>query len=388
MKSIFDSVAERRGSSCEKWDATPPVPYEGDLIPMWVADMDFPAAPCIRRALQKRLDHGVFGYARVPERWYEAVIRWFSSRHGWDMKRDEILYTTGVVPGISAVIKAFTSPGDGVVVMTPVYNHFFSSIRNNGCEALCCPLAEAEGPRYEIDFDSLEACCSDSRARILLLCNPHNPAGRIWTRGELEKVARVARRHSLLVVSDEIHCEIVHPGGHYVPMATVDPSNCISLFSPSKSFNIAGLQMAGIWSENPEWRRKVDRAINVNEICDVNPFAPEAGIAAYSDEGALWLDELNAYIWGNYQMLRETMAAKAPAFPVFEMEATYLAWIDCRAAGMPSAELENRLIREIGIWVNAGSIYGTEGFLRINLATSRELLSEGLRRLVKGLSGL
>lgn len=388
MKTDFDNIVNRMGSSCEKWDAEPSVPCEGDLIPLWVADMDFPAAPCIIKAIQKRLDHGVFGYARVPERWYEAVIRWFSSRHGWEMKRDEILYTTGVVPGISAVIKAFTGPGDGVVVMTPVYNHFFSSIRNNGCEALCSPLAEAEGPRYEIDLASLEACCSDPRAKILLLCNPHNPAGRLWTRQELEKVAEIAHRHSLPVVSDEIHCEIVRPGLHYVPMATLDPSNCISLFSPSKSFNIAGLQMAGIWSENPDWRSKINRALNINEICDVNPFAPEAGIAAYSDEGAVWLEDLNSYLWDNYALLKDCFAAALPQFPVFELEATYLAWIDCRAAGLGSGELEKRLMSKAGVWVNAGTMYGTEGFLRVNIATSRSLLAEGVKRLIKGLSGL
>lgn len=388
MKNNFDKIVDRRGTCCLKWDSVPPVKVDGEVLPLWVADMDFAAAPCIREAMQKRLDHGVFGYEEVPEGWYEAAIRWFASRHGWMMRREEILYTTGVVPGISAVIKAFTEPGDGVVVMTPVYNHFFSSIRNNGCEPICCPLAEASGPRYEIDFDALERGCADSRAKILLLCNPHNPAGRIWSREDLEKVAEMARRRSLLLISDEIHCEIVRPGRHYVPMATVDPSNCITLFSPSKSFNIAGLQMAGIWSDNPEWRRKVNRAININEICDVNPFAPVAGIAAYSDEGAAWLEELNAYFQDNYLMLKEKMAGKAPAFPVFELEATYLAWIDCRVLGMRSEDIEKELLKREKVWINAGEMYGVEGFIRVNMATSRALLSEGLDRMIRGLSAL
>ena len=388
MNPLFDTLVTRKGSSCVKWDAQPPVKVEGDVIPLWVADMDFPAAPCIRRALEKRVAHGVFGYVAVPRSWYECVARWFSQRHGWPFAPESLLYTTGVVPALSAVIKALTRPGDKVVMATPVYNCFFSSIRNNGCEASCSPLREVPGPSYAFDFEDIERRCADPRAAVLLLCNPHNPAGRVWTRAELERVADIARRTGTLVVSDEIHCEIVRPGLRYVPMGSVDPENTVTLLSPSKSFNIAGLQMAGIVTDSADRRKAIDRAININEICDVNPFGPVAGEAAYSDEGAAWLEALNAYIWENDTLLRERFAKELPEFPVFALEGTYLDWVDCRCLKMRSEEIVNALLAREKVWVNAGAMYGTDGFVRVNLATPRALLSEGLDRLVLGLRAL
>lgn len=388
MNPLFDTLVTRKGSSCVKWDAQPPVKVEGDVIPLWVADMDFPAAPCIRRALEKRVAHGVFGYVAVPRSWYECVARWFSQRHGWSFAPESLLYTTGVVPALSAVIKALTRPGDKVVMATPVYNCFFSSIRNNGCEASCSPLREVPGPSYAFDFEDIERRCTDPRAAILLLCNPHNPAGRVWTRAELERVADIARRTGTLVVSDEIHCEIVRPGLRYVPMGSVDPENTVTLISPSKSFNIAGLQMAGIVTDSADRRKAIDRAINIHEICDVNSFGPVAGEAAYSDEGAAWLEALNAYIWENDTLLRERFAKELPEFPVFALEGTYLDWVDCRCLKMRSEEIENALLAREKVWVNAGAMYGTDGFVRVNLATPRALLSEGLDRLVLGLRAL
>ncbi|MBO4446728.1 MAG: PatB family C-S lyase [Bacteroidales bacterium] len=385
----FDQIVPRKGTGCVKWDAQPPFGVSGeDIIPLWVADMDFQAAPCIRKAMQKRMDHGVFGYTAVPESWYAAVCNWFASRHGWNFQKEDIIYTTGVVPAISAVIKALCRPEEKVVVLTPVYNCFFSSIRNNGCKVSESPLKVCDGPRYEIDFQDLEAKLADKDAKLLLFCNPHNPAGRVWTRGELERVADLARKHGVVVVSDEIHCEIVRPGYNYTPFGTVDSGNCISLCSPSKSFNIAGLQMAAIITPNEEWRRLTDRAININEVCDVNPFAPVAGEAAYSREGARWLDAMNGYIDGNYRFLCERFRASAPQFPVFQMEGTYLVWVDCSAAGIDSDRLEELLLRQNRVWVNSGTMYGVPGFIRINIATSRRLLSEGLDRLFEGLESI
>lgn len=384
----FDSITPRKGTNCVKWDAEAPVRPGKDVIPMWVADMDFQAAPFIREALQKRLDHGVFGYTVVPQGWYDCVASWFGRRHGWKIDPSWIQYTTGVVPGISAVIKALTSPGDKVIIQTPVYNCFFSSIRNNGCIAAESPLRICGGPRYEMDFESFERVCADPAAKIFLLCNPHNPAGRVWTLEELEKAGEICRRHGVIVVSDEIHCEIVRPGLSYVPMGSVDQSNTISLVSPSKSFNIAGLQMAAIVSDNPDWRKRIDKAININEICDVNPFGPVGVEAAYSKEGAQWLDELNAYIWANYDLMKAKLQPLADAFPVFELEGTYLAWIDCRGLGIPSADIENSLLENEGVWINAGTMYGCDGFIRVNLAAPRSLVSEGLDRLVCGLKRL
>ena len=381
----FDEIIPRRGSNCIKWDARPPFGADGDgIIPLWVADMDFKAAPCIIDALRRRVEHGVFGYVSVPDSYYEAVIRWFGKRHAWKIEKDWIIYTTGVVPALSAVIKALCKPGDKVILQTPVYNCFFSSIRNNGCEMLDAPLLYHDGT-YSFDFEALERACADEKAKVLLLCNPHNPAGRVWTRDELARVGQIARRHGVAVVSDEIHCEIVMPGYEYTPFASISPEDqacCITLCSPSKSFNIAGLQTANIVTDNPEWRRLIDRAINDNEICDINPFGVVALEAAYSNEGAKWLEELNQYIYDNYLLLKE----KLSDFPVCKLEGTYLPWVDVSSLGIPSEKLEEDLLEKEKVWVNAGKMYGTEGFIRINLACPRALLAEGLDRVRRGLA--
>ncbi|MBO7585242.1 MAG: pyridoxal phosphate-dependent aminotransferase [Bacteroidales bacterium] len=383
----FDEIVNRRGSGSVKWDARPPFGIPGEeVIPLWVADMDFKAAPFILDALKKRVDHGVFGYVNVPDSYYDAVISWFAGRHGWKMEKEWILYTTGVVPALSAVIKAFCKPSDKVIVQTPVYNCFFSSIRNNGCERLDVPLLYHDST-YSFDFDALERACADPKARVLLLCNPHNPAGRVWKAEELERVGEIARRHGVVVVSDEIHCEIVMPGHRFVPFASVSAGNqscCVTLCSPSKSFNIAGLQIANIVTDNADWLKRIDRAVNDNEICDVNPFGVVALQAAYSEQGARWLEELNEYIFANYSLLKE----KIPDFPVCKLEGTYLAWIDVSSIGLPSEKMEEELLRKEKVWVNAGTMYGTEGFIRVNLACPRSVLSEGLERLRRGLASL
>ena len=389
----FDTLSPRKGTHCVKWDAVPPVPVQGDIIPMWVADMDFPAAPCIREALQRRLDHGVFGYTTVPQEYYTCVRDWFRDRHGWDFDPGWIQYTTGVVPALSAVIKALTHPGDKVILQTPVYNCFFSSIRNNGCSLLDNPLVQEPLPggsfSYSMDFDALEELCADPQARLLLLCNPHNPAGRAWTETELRTVAEICRSHDVIPVCDEIHCEIILPGHEYIPFATVcEGTDWVVLGSASKSFNTAGLQMANIICPREDWRKKIDKAININEICDVNPFGPIAMMAAYSEEGAAWLKELNLYLEGNYRLLRERFATELPDFPVAELEGTYLVWVDCSALSCSGEAIENSLLQHEKVWVNAGEMYGSEGFIRINIAAPRSLVSEGLDRIVAGLNRL
>lgn len=383
----FDEIINRRGTGSVKWDSCPPFGIPGgDVIPLWVADMDFKAAPFILEALRNRVEHGVFGYVSVPDSYYDAVIDWFAVRHGWNMKREWILYTTGVVPALSAVIKAFCSPSDKVIVQTPVYNCFFSSIRNNGCEILDVPLLYHDRT-YSFDFDGMERACADPKARVLLLCNPHNPAGRVWRSEELARVGEIARRHGVVVVSDEIHCEIVMPGHRFVPFASVSAGNqscCVTLCSPSKSFNIAGLQIANIVTDNAGWLNRIDRAVNDNEICDVNPFGVVALQAAYSEQGVKWLEELDEYIFSNYRLLKERITD----FPVCDLEGTYLAWVDVSSLGMPSQTLEEELLRREKVWVNAGTMYGTEGFIRVNLACPRALLAEGLERLSRGLASL
>lgn len=387
MEYDFSRPTERRGTDSYKWDSAP----ETDIIPLWVADMDFETFPGITEALQRRVAHGIFGYTRVPEAYYEAVCNWFGKHHGWHINREDIIYTSGVVPAVSAVIKALTLPGDQVIVQGPVYNCFFSSIRNNGCEMVSNSLIyNKEELRYEIDFDDLERKLAHERARLMLLCNPHNPGGRVWTRDELTRVAELCHKYGVRVVSDEIHCELTLYDNEYVPFGSLPDElshGSITCCSPSKAFNTAGLQIANIVCRDTEVRNRIDRAININEVCDVNPFGVIALQAAYSDEGYEWLTQLRAYISSNYDLLRERFARELPKCKVMRMEGTYLAWIDCSELHISSDEIEEMLMHENKVWVNAGSMYGTEGaaFIRINMACTSELLNEGITRIVNGL---
>lgn len=387
MEYDFSRPTKRRGTDSYKWDSAP----EADIIPLWVADMDFETFPGITEALQRRVAHGIFGYTRVPETYYEAVCRWFEKRHGWHINREDIIYTSGVVPAVSAVIKALTLPGDQVIVQGPVYNCFFSSIRNNGCEMVSNSLIyNKEELRYEIDFDDLERKLAHERARLMLICNPHNPGGRVWTRDELTRVAELCRKYGVRVVSDEIHCELTLYDNEYVPFGSLPDElsrGSITCCSPSKAFNTAGLQIANIVCRDAEVRNRIDRAININEVCDVNPFGVIALQAAYSDEGYEWLTQLRAYISANYDLLCERFARELPKCKVMRMEGTYLAWIDCSELHIPSDEIEEMLMHENKVWVNAGSMYGAEGaaFIRINMACTSELLNEGITRIVEGL---
>lgn len=387
MEYDFSRPTERRGTDSYKWDSAP----EADIIPLWVADMDFETFLGITEALQRRVAHGIFGYTRVPEAYYEAVCNWFGKHHGWHINREDIIYTSGVVPAVSAVIKALTLPGDQVIVQGPVYNCFFSSIRNNGCEMVSNSLIyNKEELRYEIDFDDLERKLAHERARLMLICNPHNPGGRVWTRDELTRVAELCRKYGVRVVSDEIHCELTLYDNEYVPFGSLPDElshGSITCCSPSKAFNTAGLQIANIVCRDAEVRNRIDRAININEVCDVNPFGVIALQAAYSDEGYEWLTQLRAYISSNYDLLRERFARELPKCKVMRMEGTYLAWIDCSELHISSDEIEEMLMHENKVWVNAGSMYGTEGaaFIRINMACTSELLNEGITRIVNGL---
>lgn len=378
MKYDFDKTIDRRATNSYKWDSAP----EG-VLPMWVADMDFRTAPAIIDALQKRVAHGIFGYTRVPDAYYDAVTSWFSRRHGWDIDREWIIYTSGVVPAVSAVIKALTVPGDKVIVQTPVYNCFFSSIRNNGCEIVSNPLRRT-ADTYEMDFDALERCAADPRAKVMLLCNPHNPAGRVWTPDELTRLGNICLRNGVTVVADEIHCELVYQGFKYTPFASLSDAflhRSVTCVSPSKAFNIAGLQIANIVAFDNDLRSRIDKAININEVCDVNPFGVAATIAAYN-EGEEWLNQLVDYLHGNYEAMAEFCRCELPEFPITRLEGTYLVWMDCSSLGMPSDALEHALLDDARLWLNAGTMYGAEGegYMRWNIACPRSVILDGLNR--------
>lgn len=378
MKYDFDKTIDRRATNSYKWDSAP----EG-VLPMWVADMDFRTAPAIIDALQKRVAHGIFGYTRVPDAYYDAVTSWFSRRHGWDIDREWIIYTSGVVPAVSAVIKALTVPGDKVIVQTPVYNCFFSSIRNNGCEIVSNPLRRT-ADTYEMDFDALERCAADPRTKVMLLCNPHNPAGRVWTPDELTRLGNICLRNGVTVVSDEIHCELVYQGFRYTPFASLSDAflhRSVTCVSPSKAFNIAGLQIANIVAFDNDLRSRIDKAININEVCDVNPFGVAATIAAYN-EGEEWLNQLVDYLHGNYEAMAEFCRRELPEFPITRLEGTYLVWMDCSSLDMPSDALEHALLDDARLWLNAGTMYGAEGegYMRWNIACPRSVMLDGLNR--------
>ena len=400
-KFNFDEIIQRRGTSCVKWDEIPPTSFTtyappsqgGDggesLIPLWVADMDFKAAPAIQEAIRKRAEHGVFGYTLVEEPYYDAIISWFQRRHNWTIRREEILYTTGVVPAMSVAIKAFTMPGEKVLILSPDYNCFFSSIRNNGCEVLESSLSLCHSnkhDRFEVDWEDFEAKCADEKTTVFLLCNPHNPPGRVWTKKELERMNTICMKYGVKVISDEIHCELIMPGHTFQPFAAVSEAcrqNSVILNSPSKSFNIAGLQIANIICSQPEWRRRIDRAININEVCDVNPFGPVALIAAYN-EGEEWIDELNDYLWENYTTLCDFAAMHLPQWKIMPLEGTYLPWVDITATGLSSQEYADRLLQDAKVWVNPGTMYGAEsgkGYIRLNIACRKALLLEALNRI-------
>lgn len=387
MKYDFDFTTEGapRGTNSVKWDSCAP-----DVIPMWVAEMDFPAAPCIVKAVQERVAKGVFGYTLVPDSYYESVIRWFGGRHGWSITREQIIPVQGIVPATSIAIKAITEPGDKVVLLVPAYNCFFHNITNQGCETSESRLVwNPEIRRYEIDFDDIERRCADPAAKAFLLCNPHNPCGRLWSREELIRLGQICLKHGVKVISDEIHCEITAPGTSYVPFASISEEfaqNCISFVSPTKNFNIAGIQIANIISANEDFRARMDRVINIWEHCDVNQLGIVALEAAYSEEGAAWLEQMNALVHSNFLLLRNLFAERFPSVRVPELEATYLLWMDFAGLGPEAGKTVADALLAHGVRVSDGAIYGGPEGIRLNLACPEATMKKGLQRIAEGLS--
>ncbi|MBQ9296500.1 MAG: PatB family C-S lyase [Paludibacteraceae bacterium] len=372
---------DRSGSDCYKWDSD----EAKGTLPLWVADMDFRAAQPVIDAMQRRLDHGVFGYSIVPQANYDAVASWFSRRHGWSgISRDNLLYTTAVVPAIAAIFRALQTRKNNceplrVLTFTPAYNCFFACIENMGCTLVPSPLVVRDN-RYGIDWDDLEQKASD--ADVFLLCNPHNPTGRVWSRDELEHMADIMRRKHLFVLSDEIHCEFAFPGHAYTPFATLahdDADYCVCM-SASKAFNIAGLLCATIFVPNPELHEQINHALEVHEVNGLNPFGLVAQVAAYN-ECADWLDDLNGYIYANFCFLRDFLDGHLPMLKLHETEGTYLAWVNISALGMTSRHFCEQLALNARVLLNPSEMYGGEGYVRINLATSREVLAEALQRM-------
>lgn len=413
-KYNFDEMTVRRGTGCVKWDADSPVgPISEDVIPMWVADMDFHVAPEIIDALRQRVEHGIFGYTKVPDSYYNSAINWWQRRRGWHTEKDWYLCIAGIVPAMSVIIKALTQyeiangkvvekPNHGrgpngelpkVIIQNPAYNCFFSTVRDNLCELSENRLiydTEGEQATWYIDFEDLERRAADPMAKLLLFCNPHNPCGRVWPREDLERVAEICRRNGVTVISDEIHCELEMPGYHFTPMASLSAEiqdNTITMNSPSKSFNIAGLGISNIITNNPEWKALISGVMRIQELCELNPFGVIALQAAY-DKGEAWLNELNSYLYDNYRKLVSIFEDELPECPVSKLEGTYLVWVDVRSLGISTDEIIKSLIKTEKVWVNSGTMYGRDGFLRINIACPRIRLEQGLERLSRGLQRL
>lgn len=379
----FDHVPDRRGSGSLKWDVG-----AGEL-PMWVADMDFPACPAVQEALEARVAHGVFGYTDVTEEWRRAVCGWFSRRHGLEVDPAWLIFATGVVPILSSVVRKLTTPNENVLLLTPVYNIFYNSIVNNGRRPLEVPLAYENG-EYSIDFAALEAGLADPQTTLMILCNPHNPVGKIWDCAALARIGALAARHHVVVVSDEIHCDLTAPGRDYVPFASVSEEcreNCVVCFAPTKTFNLAGIQTAGAMVPNPFLRHKVWRALNTDEVAEPNVFAMPAAVAAYN-HGDEWLDALRAYLLENRQTVQNFLAEQLPSVRLVPGEATYLLWLDCSAYTDNSARLAAEIRAATGLYLSDGVQYGRGGetFLRMNIACPRARVLDGLERLRAALS--
>lgn len=384
MDSIFDREINRRNTGSMKWD----VP-EGEL-PMWVADMDFQTAPAVTEAIIKRAEHGVFGYTLITDEWYQAYQNWWKERHGFEIQKDWLLFCTGVVPAISSIVRKMTTVGEKIVVMTPVYNIFFNSILNNGRNVLESRL-HYKGGVYDIDFADLEEKLADPQTSMLILCNPHNPVGKIWGSEELRKIGELCSRYHVLVLSDEIHCDITKPGRKYTPFASVSKA-CrdisITCVAPTKAFNLAGIQTAAVIIPDPVLRHRVNRGLNTDEVAEPNVFAAIAPAAAFGHGGA-WLDELRTYLWKNREFAEEFIKEQIPYVSPVEAEATYLLWLDCRKLQTDLSQLCQFIRKDSGLYVSDGREYRNgDGFLRMNLACPRIRLEDGLRRLKKSIAAV
>ena len=385
MAYDFDKIVDRFNTNSMKWNVA-----EGEL-PMWVADMDFETAPAIMEAISKRARHGCFGYTEIPDAWYQAYIDWWKIRHDFTMEKDWLMFCTGVVPAISSIVRKLTTPAEKVLVQTPVYNIFFNSILNNGRQVLESPLV-FDGNAYHIDFEDLEKKLADPQTTLMILCNPHNPIGKIWDKATLERIGALCAKHHVIVLSDEIHCDLTDPGRGYIPFASVSDvcrDNSITCIAPTKTFNLAGLQTAAISVPNPVIRHKVWRGINTDEVAEPNAFAVDVAIAAFT-KGADWLDALRAYIYENKQYAVQYVKEQIPELEILPSEATYLLWIYCKDLPGNSREIAYRIRKKTGLFLSAGSGFSGDGdrFLRLNIACPRALLKDGMERLKRGVESL
>lgn len=377
-KYDFESVIDRTETNSLKWD------FFGDDLPMWVADMDFRVAPPIRDAILKRANHPVYGYTIVPEELFEAYIDWWDRRYDFKMSREDMAYSMGVMPSISSMIRCLTDENDEILIQTPVYHVFFYVIEDNNRKVLENELVYENG-EYKIDFDDLDEKLS--KVKMMILCNPHNPIGKIWSREELDKIGELCKKHDVILISDEIHCDLTDPNVKYNPFNSSD--NVITCLSPSKSFNIAGFQSSAVHTKNNELLEKIKNQMHIDNSDSCNVFAATAVIAAYN-QSEDWLEELKEVLYENKQIVKEFLANELPVVKLVECDATYLLWLDCSALNTPSKVLSGFLRQNQGLFLSAGSDFGQNGdnFLRMNIACPQKLLNEGLLKLKAGIIAL
>lgn len=375
----FDEIIPRRNTDSVKWDLA-----QTDVLPMWVADMDFRSPPAVAEALEKRARQGVFGYPMTPAAFYDAIQGWWQRRHGLTLEKNWLVPVPSILTALSTVIQTFAKRGDRVLLQSPGYNHFFTAIEQSGCEVVTNDLLYDNG-RYTIDFDDLEQKASDPAVKVFLLCSPHNPVGRVWTREELTQIGDICIRHNVLIVADEIHSDLVFDGHRHVPFASLGQAyqaQSVTCSSTSKTFNMAGLLVAYLVCVDPDLKKQIEDTLHAQGQLFMSPFATDALIAAYN-EGEEWMEELKVYIFENYRYLSSFFTTYLPGLKVIPLEATYLVWVDVSALKRPSKEITDGLLKEQRLWVNPGTLYGTsgEGFIRINIACPKALLVEALEKL-------
>jgi len=390
MPHDFDRMIDRSGTDALKWSVRRQFTGVPDVLPMWVADMDFETAPAVRRAVLERAEHGIFGYPVRPDSYNRAVVGWMKRRFGWEIRKGWIAFTPGVVPAVHFAVQAFSHPGDKVVLQPPVYHPFKRAVENNGRRCLLNPL-KIENGRYIMDLEGLEQAV-DGRTRMLILCSPHNPVGRVWTREELEGLADICLRNQILIISDEIHADLVLKGHRHTPTATLSPEIAditVTCTSPNKTFNIAGLGMANNVISNRFLRDRFQNAVSAAGIGLANLFGIAATEAAYNG-GEAWLEDLLEYLESNFEFLKNRMGERLPGIKVFPLEGTFLAWLDFREFDLNDKQLKDLLLKKGKIWLDEGPKFGVggEGFQRINIACPRTVLEDGIERIAKALADL
>lgn len=378
MKYNFDKIPNRRGTNSLKWDV------DKKELPMWVADMDFETVPEVQEALVQRVAHGVYGYSIIPDEWAMSYVNWWKNRHHFTMDPKKLIFTTGVIPALSSAVRKLTTPAENVLIQTPVYNNFFNSIRNNGRNAVENELIY-DGKEYFVNWELLEKQLADPQTTLMILCNPQNPGGKIWDRETLARIGALCKEHGVVVIADEIHCDITAPGKEYIPFASVDET-CreisVTCIAPTKTFNLAGLQTAAVYAENPLLHHRMWRRLNTDEVAEPNAFAIQAAIAAFT-YGGEWLDEMREYVAGNKQYVTEFLQEHIPQIHAAAGDATYLMWLDCSRITESGRQLAKFIRKTSGLYVSGGNQYGAGGekFLRLNVATSRALVENGMQRL-------